>query len=700
MEDLHERRQRGNRDLNRLANEKSPYLLQHAGNPVDWRPWGDEAFAAARARDVPVFLSIGYSSCHWCHVMERESFEDESVAGLINEHYVAVKVDREERPDIDAVYMKVCQAMTGSGGWPLTIFMTPDGRPFFAATYLPKTSRLGLIGLVELLPHLASLWKSDRAHLERVGENAAAALESFAFHGEVGAYSAAMIETAARRLEAAFDVEFGGFGERPKFPTPHQLTLLLRRWRRSGDAIALDMVARTLRAIHDGGIHDHVGGGYHRYSTDRRWLVPHFEKMLYDQAMLAVAFLEASLAAGDPFFADAAEDIFRYVLRDMTLPAGGFCSAEDADSEGREGAFYVWKKEEIESTLGPEDSEIFCAYYGATEEGNFEGKNILHIPPGAHDAASRIASAENPLGEQLARARERLLEVRSRRPRPLRDDKVLADWNGLMIAALARGARVTGRKEYARAASASADFVLEEMRAPDGGLCHRWREGEAAIEGFLDDYAFMIYGLLELYEATFEPRHLREALSLADGMIKRFGDADRGGFFLRAAGAGELIVRTKEIYDGAVPSGNSVAALCLLRLGRLSGRTDLEERADRLLREFAGALESQPTAYTQMLSAVDFALGPDTEIVIAGEPGAADTEAMLSEVSRRFLPRAVTMLRSPGERSDILGIAPMLERMVPIEGTATAYVCEGFRCGAPVRSVQELARLLDGIERR
>jgi hypothetical protein len=582
--------------------------------------------------------------------------------------------------------------------------MTPDGRPFFAATYLPKATRLGMIGMVELLPHLASLWRSDRAHLERVGENAAAALQGFNFHGEGAAYSTGLIETAARRLEGSFDAQFGGFGDRPKFPAPHQLTLLLRAGRRGGGTAPLDMVSRTLRAMHDGGIHDHLGGGYHRYSTDRQWLVPHFEKMLYDQAMLAIAFLEAAQAMGDRFFAGAAEDIFGYVLREMTLPGGGFCSAEDADSGGGEGSFYLWTKEEIEEALGPEDSEVFCAFYGATENGNFEGRNILHIPRGAHEAAAEIAAADgaaaHSLHDRLGGARERLLEVRSRRPRPMRDDKVLADWNGLMIAALARGARVTGRSQYAEAARAAARFVLEGMRGPGGGLLHRWRGGEAAIPGFLDDYAFMIFGLLELYEATFDAVHLCDALALTDMMIRDFGEGDRGGFFLAAAGAGDLIVRTKEIYDGASPSGNSIAALCLLRIGRMTGRVDLEERADSLLREFAGAIESQPNAYTQMLSAVDFALGPAAEIVIAGEPGASDTEAMLAEVGRRFLPRSVTMLRPPGERPAILDVAPILEGMVPVEGRAMAYLCEGFSCRAPARSAEELARMLDELEGR
>ena len=589
---------------NRLAGEKSPYLLQHADNPVDWYPWGEEAFATAMEQNKPIFLSIGYSACHWCHVMEHESFEDEAVARLLNEHFISIKVDREERPDIDNIYMKVCQAMTGSGGWPLTVFMTPGGKPFFAGTYLPKKSKYGRPGMLELLPHMASLWKNDRERLEKIGDKAAEALESFTVTGDERDLSEKTLATAYSRLDASYDEVHGGFGGSPKFPTPHQLSLLLRYWERTGEKKALEIVGTTLRKMYGGGIYDHLGKGFHRYSTDAMWLVPHFEKMLYDEAMLAIAYLETYQATGNGFYEKVATEIFEYVLRDMTSPEGGFYSAEDADSEGEEGTFYVWTKREIMEALGEEDGKIFCMRYGVTDRGNFEGKNVLHI-------SSDADADEGSLGMM----KEKLFTIRSKRPRPMLDDKVLADWNGLMIAALARGARVTGKPEYAAAASKAADFILGGMRTSEGRLLHRYREGEAAIPGYLDDYAFLIWGLIELYEATFEARWLSEALELTGSMIELFGDSDdeKGGFFFTGSDAEKLIVRTKEIYDGAVPSGNSVAALCLLRLGRMTGRTDLESAADALLKEFSGPFSGSAAAYTQMLIALDFALGPGRE---------------------------------------------------------------------------------------
>ncbi len=626
---------------NRLASEKSPYLLQHADNPVDWYPWGEEAFAAAREQDKPIFLSIGYSSCHWCHVMEHESFEDEAVARLLNEHFISVKVDREERPDIDNIYMKVCQAMTGSGGWPLTVFMTPGGKPFFAGTYFPKQSKYGRPGMLELVPHMASLWKNDRERLDQISEHATVALESFAFTGDDRKLSDKLLATAYSRLEASYDEVHGGFGGAPKFPTPHQLSMLLRYWDRSGDARALEIVGTTLRKMYGGGIYDHLGRGFHRYSTDQMWLVPHFEKMLYDQAMLAIAYLETHQATGNTFYGAVAEEIFDYVVRDLTSPEGGFYSAEDADSEGEEGTFYVWTKDEITEALGEKDSRIFCERFGVTGHGNFEGKNVLHI------------SSDTGAGEgSLETMKEKLLTIRSKRPRPMLDDKILTDWNGLMIAALAKGARVTGNPGYASAAAKAAGFILSGMRTSEGRLLHRYRDGESAIPGYLDDYAFLTWGLVELYEATFEARWLSEALKLADEMTGLFGDSDKekGGFYFTGSDAEKLIVRTKEIYDGAVPSGNSVAALVLLRLGRMTGRTDLESAADALMKEFSGQLAGSPTAYTQMLIALDFALGPGAEYVIAGERSDDDTESMIRLLAERFMPGSVTMHRPSESR--------------------------------------------------
>jgi len=674
---------------NRLAGEKSPYLLQHAGNPVDWYPWGEEAFSAARDRDRPVFLSIGYSSCHWCHVMERESFEDEAVASLLNEHFISIKVDREERPDIDNIYMKVCQAMTGAGGWPMSVFMTPGGKPFFAGTYFPKHSKYGRPGMLELVPHMAALWKNDRERLESIGDNAAAALESFAFTGDERELSGKTLATAVSGLEASYDEVHGGFGTAPKFPTPHQLSLLLRYWKRTGYGKALDIVETTLGKMAGGGIYDHIGKGFHRYSTDPAWLVPHFEKMLYDQAMLATAYLEACQATGKGFYGSVAEEIFEYVLRDMTSREGGFYSAEDADSDGKEGTFYLWTKAEIMTALGDEAGRIFCDRYGVTEGGNFEGKNILHVSgePGAS-------------AESLDAMRKKLLDIRSKRSRPMLDDKVLADWNGLMIAALARGARVTGRIEYSDAAARAAGFILGRMRTREGRLLHRYRDGEPAIPGYLDDYAFMTLGLIELYEATFEARWLLEALGLSDTMRDLFGDAEKGGFFFSARDSERLIVRTKEAYDGAVPSGNSVAALCLLRLWRMTGRTDLESAAEALLSEFSGIVSGSPTAYTQMLIALDFALGPGSEYVIAGDRGAEETGSMIRLLAQRFMPGSVTLLRPEGESAgDIIGVTPMLESMTAVDGKPTVYICEDFRCSAPAVGMPELLKRISDMEK-
>jgi uncharacterized protein YyaL (SSP411 family) len=687
-----EERMNDNVNKNRLAGEKSPYLLQHADNPVDWYPWGEEAFAAAMEQDKPIFLSIGYSSCHWCHVMEHESFEDEAVARLLNEHFISIKVDREERPDIDNIYMKVTQAMTGSGGWPMTVFMTPGGKPFFAGTYFPKQSKYGRPGMLELVPHMASLWKNDRERLEQISEHTTDALESFAFTGDEQKLSEKLLATAFSRLDASYDEVHGGFGGAPKFPTPHQLSMLLRYWDRTGDARSLEIVGTTLRKMYGGGIYDHLGKGFHRYSTDPMWLVPHFEKMLYDQAMLAIAYLETRQATGNPFYGAVAEEIFTYVLRDLTSPEGGFYSAEDADSEGEEGTFYVWTKDEITEVLGEEIGRIFCERYGVTGHGNFEGKNVLHI-------ASDTGADEGSLGMM----KEKLLAIRSKRPRPRLDDKILTDWNGLMIAALARGTKVTGKPEYASAAAKAAGFILGSMRTSDGRLLHRYRDGESAIPGYLDDYAFLIWGLTELYEATYEAKWLSVALVLTDGMLDLFGDSEegKGGLFFTGRDAEKLIVRTKEIYDGAVPSGNSVAALCLLRLGRMTGRTDLESAADALMGEFSGQLAGSPTAYTQMLIALDFALGPGREYVIAGERGDDETESMIRLLAEHFMPRSVTLFRPPGDvAGDIIGLAPLLAGMTAVDGKATAYICESFRCSAPVTGAEELGNRLIEMEKK
>jgi uncharacterized protein YyaL (SSP411 family) len=670
----------GRPEFNRLVFEKSPYLLQHARNPVDWYPWGDLAFDRARKEDKPVFLSIGYSTCHWCHVMEKESFEDAEVAAVLNRSFVCVKVDREERPDVDQVYLEVVQAMTGSGGWPATIVMTPDRKPFFAGTYFPKASLDGRPGLLEILRGLADAWRTDRKGVTGNADRAAAwAAKRFA-SAPGDALGAATLEGAARELASRYDAAEGGFDAAPKFPVPHQLGFLLRWWKRSGDAHALEMVERTLDAMARGGIHDQVGGGFHRYSTDRRWLVPHFEKMLYDQALLAQAYVEAFEATRKEAWRAVARDVFGYVLRDLATPEGAFASAEDADSEGREGAFYLWSRAELDQALGAEEAARFAVAYGVTSEGDVRdapGRSVLHGGTAEFDA-------------DLAK----LAAARARRPRPLKDDKVLTDWNGLMIGALAHGARALDEPSYAAAARRAAEFVLAHLVDDQGRLKKRWRQGEAAHAAVLEDYASLCWGLTELYETDLDARWLSAAVRLCDGMIERFADEKSGGFFSTASDAEALIARAKDAYDGAVPSGNSLAALDLLRLGHLTGRTAYLERAQRVFRAFSTEIRGSPSRYSAMMIALDLATGPASEVVIAGEPGAEDTAAMLRALRSRFLPGALVLLRPGGDDPPIARIAEFVRGQRSLGGKATAYVCRDFACRAPVADPAALADLL------
>jgi uncharacterized protein YyaL (SSP411 family) len=595
--------------VNRLAREKSPYLLQHARNPVDWYPWGTEAFATARERGVPIFLSVGYAACHWCHVMERESFEDAAVAEILNRHFVPVKVDREELPNVDHLYMTFCQAMTGSGGWPLTVFLSPEGKPFFAGTYFPKQTRQGRAGLLEVLPQIAQLWTDRREDVLNAADGMTAKLGQRMSAAGGGQPGPGTLAEAFEELARIYDPGWGGFGRAPKFPGAPWLLFLLRYARREGGDRARAMAEETLRVMRLGGIWDHLGGGFHRYAIDRQWLVPHFEKMLYDQALLALAYTEAFLHGGDPAFRRVAEEIFAYVLRDLQAPDGGFAAAEDADSEGEEGRFYLWTEGEVRSELGA-DTEAFADLFHLAADGNFaaetgerDGRNILHrLPPLAASAADfRLDAAGLP--PALDAAREKLLAVRQRRVRPLRDDKVLTDWNGLMIAALARGAAAFGEPRYAEAAARAADFILARLRGPGGRLLHRYRDGEAAFPANLDDCAFLAWGLLELHGATGDARRLEQARLLAGEMIARYADERDGGFFFAAADEDPpLPLRLKIAADASLPSGNAVAAEVLLRLARLTGEAALEERARGVVRALAGELERSPLACAQLLS--------------------------------------------------------------------------------------------------
>ena len=679
---------------NRLESEISPYLRQHADNPVDWHPWGEEAFALAAKLDRPVFLSIGYSTCHWCHVMEHESFEDSDVARLMNETFVNIKVDREERPDVDQVYMTVCRMMTGGGGWPLTIVMTPDRKPFYAGTYIPRETRFGRTGMLELIPQLGDAWRSRRGEVLEAANRVTSVLVDSSQLRAGDAPGHEVLHKAYRQLQGRFDAVHGGFGRGTKFPTPHNLGFLLRYWKRTGETGALKMVEKTLAAMRLGGIYDHVGFGIHRYSTDPEWKAPHFEKMLYDQALVTLAYLEAFQATGNRFYSRTAQEILTYVLRDLTAPQGAFYSAEDADSEGREGKFYLWTYDELRDVVGEGDAAFAAALFGVTERGNFTDP---HDPSLSSNVLRR---ARHPVEDTNDRTREervrrRLLSARSSRARPSLDDKILTDWNGLMIAALARAAVVLDRPEYARAAERAAAFLLDNLRTKDGGLWHRYGMGEAGIAATLDDYAFLCWGLLELYEATFEPVHLRRALALAEGMTELFRDEDTGAFYMSASDGEELLVRPREAYDGALPSGNSVAALCLLKLGRLVGSPGYAATGDDITAAFAGQLNSSPSAHTFMLAALDFALGPSYEVVVAGAPRGEDTRLMMRALAGAWVPDKVVIFRSSGpELKELLKIVPFVENQPPRGGKATAYVCRDFNCKRPTH---DPARMLEQL---
>jgi uncharacterized protein len=692
---------------NRLAQALSPYLLQHQDNPVDWREWGEEAFAAARAEGRPVFLSIGYATCHWCHVMERESFEDEEVAALLNAHFVPVKVDREERPDVDALYMSVCQAVTGHGGWPLTVFLTPEAEPFYVGTYFPKDGRGQRPGLMQLLPAVNRAWTEER---EAVAASAArlteVVREGLGRVQEPGPdLDRGALNGGYNGLAARFDPEWGGFGAAPKFPTPHNLLFLLREHVRTGEDRPVEMVRQTLTRMRFGGIWDHVGFGFHRYSTDGEWRLPHFEKMLYDQALLAMAYTEGWEVTGDPLFRQTAEEVFAYVERDLTGPEGAFHSAEDADSlnrhgEKEEGAFYVWSWEEWMDLLGEGDGPLGAALYNLEAEGNFHdeasrqktGDNVLFRTLTLAEAAERLETPPEALRQRLEAIRQRLFDARALRPRPLLDDKVLTDWNGLLIAALAKAARAFDAPEYAERAARAADFLLSTLRTEDGRLLHRYRAGEAGLTGLAEDYAFLAWGLLELHQATFETRWLREAVALSETLLAHFWDDAAGGLFLSPDDGEALLVRQKQYYDGATPSANSVAAYVLARLARLTGRTEWEDRAAAILRS-SEEVRQFPMGHTMALVALQFLEGPAREVVVAGDPEAEDTRALLAALHEGFRPHDVLHLRTPSGDS-LAEVAPWTEAHAPREGRAAAYVCEGFACQAPVTDPDALRGLL------
>jgi uncharacterized protein len=692
---------------NRLAAETSPYLLQHAHNPVDWYPWGEEAFARARADDMPLLLSVGYSACHWCHVMERESFEDEAIAGLMNEHFVCIKVDREERPDVDQIYMSAVQAMTGRGGWPMTVFLAPDGRPFYGGTYYPPDDRHGLPGFPKVLAAVSEAYRSRRAEVLHGADR----LVEQMLQGQRGLpeargqISTRLLDAATQGLKDQYDARFGGFGGAPKFPPSMVLEFLLRSWLRTGDAQSLGMVEHTLRQMANGGMYDQLGGGFHRYSVDEQWLVPHFEKMLYDNALLARIYLLAYQATGDARYKRVTEETLDWVLREMTDPQGGFYSTLDADSEGEEGKFYVWTPEEVEQTLGPDDAATFMRFYDVSASGNFEGQNILHAGRDLLDvnqAAAEYGRDAADLEALLQRGRLKLLAARGRRVRPGLDDKVLTAWNGLMLRALAEAARVLERDDYRAAAERNAEFVLVEMRRGDR-LMRTWKAGtdggagRAKLNGYLEDYAAYADGLLALYEATFEPRWLSEARTFADTIMAQFWaqfpDGTGAAFFDTAADHEQLVVRPRDFFDNATPAGNSLAADMLQRLARLTGDERYAERARAAMAPLAEFASRHANGFGRLLCALDFDLAETREVVIIGREDDPATRALVETVFHPYLPHKVVAGAAPGDH-DAIAVTPLLEERGLVDGRPAAYVCTGFICRAPVTVPEELANEL------
>ena len=692
------------REPNRLIDETSPYLLQHAHNPVNWYPWGDEALALAGQEHKPIFLSIGYAACHWCHVMERESFEDESIAAFLNEHFICIKVDREERPDLDQVYMTAVQLLTGGGGWPMSVFLTPDLQPFHGGTYFPPVDVQGRPGFITVLKGVVAAWRDQR---DEVRTSAEKLTEAVIEHMETsessrGAIGEELGLNAAAVLKSSFDRVHGGFGGAPKFPPSASISLLLRQYLRTQDKTLLDMATFTLGKMSYGGIYDQLGGGFHRYSVDERWLVPHFEKMLYDNALLAQVYLEAFQVTHTPLYRRIAAETLNYVLRDMTDPGGGFHSSEDADSEGEEGKFYLWTRKEILEALGPEDGNLFCAFYGVKEEGNFQshepyhaGRNILHVARSRETLAAEFQVKPEDLRRKLRELREKLLLVRNSRVRPGCDDKILTSWNALMISALAQGYQVLEDPRYRTAAEAAGDFIISNMML-DGELLRTYRTGESRISGFLDDYAFTVLAFLDLYEATFDLRWISMADVFARKMILLFWDNPAKQFSFTPSSRKDLIARSCPTFDGAEPSGNSMAAIGFLRMARLADDWGYEKHARQVLEGNAVLMKRRPEAFMKMLSAVDLFLHPPQEIVCVGKRESPDTQALLRTLHTQFIPNKVVALIDPADSNatEAEERIPVLKDKKMISGRATAYVCKEFACGAPCTTPEDFAKAL------
>jgi len=691
---------------NRLIRSRNPYLLQHARNPVDWYPWSSDAFMEATAQDKPVFLSIGYSTCHWCHVMEAESFNDPEVAALLNETFVCVKVDREERPDLDNIYMAVCQQMTGSGGWPMTIIMTPDKKPFFAGTYFPRNERDGQIGIMQLIPKVWDLWKNRKGKAKTAAEEIVGSLQATLSPEPGGRPRKKMVDEAFKQIAGNYDENHAGFGTAPKFPIPVNLFFLLRYWLRTGKPDALDMNRQTLRAMRLGGIYDHLGYGIHRYSTDQKWLVPHFEKMLYDQALVAMACTETFQATGEDEFRDMAREILLYSLRDLKNPDGGFFSGEDADSEGEEGRFYTWTAAEIDRILSGEERTVARNIFNITEEGNEKartgqttGRNILHLRAPLTDLSDELGLPPDRLHEIHGIVREKLLEARSGRTRPFLDTKVMTDWNGLMIAALAMAAGAFDEPFLADEAEKTLTHILERMRGDEGQLLHIRYDRNTSIPALLDDYAYLLWGMMELYQSTFKPRHFTGAISLADEMLRLFWDKERDGLYFSPRGSGPLPLRHKFAFDGVLPSGNAVAAMNLLRIGRLTARPVYEEKAAAIGKAFCGPLEQKPGSYTHLISVFNMAFNPGAKVIIAGDPSREDLLSMISAFRRSFVPNTVAaFIPSTAKTPSIARLIPYARDVQTFDGRATAYVFEDYLCRAPTTDPEEMVSTIMEVE--
>ena len=697
---------------NRLIHETSPYLLQHAHNPVDWYPWGKEALEKARHEDKPLLLSIGYSACHWCHVMEHESFENEEIAALMNERFVSVKVDREERPDLDGIYMQALQAMTQQGGWPMTMFLTPAGKPFFGGTYFPPRDRhYGsqiMPGFPRVLLSVSQTFKEQRQQVEEQAQQIAEYLQqrdATPLHVQAGLRASGnvvldMLDTAGQALAEEFDDVHGGFGSAPKFPHTMSLELLLRihLHKQAGEmsngqhSNELAMVEQTLQAMAYGGIYDQLGGGFHRYSVDAQWQVPHFEKMLYDNALLSRLYLHAYLVTGKPFYRQIVQETLDYVVREMTAPAGGFYSTQDADSEGVEGKFFTWGLEEIQQALPERDARLFALAYGVSSHGNFEGKNILHVARDVQQIAGEEQLSVEEVQASLRQSRSTLFQLREQRVKPGRDEKILTSWNGLMLRSFAEAARYLDRSDYLQVAVNNATFLLQMLRK-DGRLMRTYKDEQARLNGYLEDYVFLADGLLALYEASFETRWFAEARALMEQAIALFADVQQGGFYDTGADHETLISRPRESMDNATPAGNSVAVEMLLHLWAFTGEQSYRQRADDYLRPLADVMVQHPQAFGYVLSALDFAISPVKEVAVIGQPGATDAQALLAVVNRRYLPNSVLTCAAPGDTQAVQTVPLLADRPLK-EGKATAYVCQNFACQSPVNTPEELAALL------